>query len=213
MQPARSALNYRARYRHVRHYRAAHDKTRAAAYFKTSTSDNSERSDECIDFTMMCVCFFFVSVYSITSRNNTQISNFEGDFRCKSEYPWCIIEVKSKYFPTVFKKIEKNKKKKKNDGKTGIFTQNQFSTKTIFLRDCYSKTNHYKYLKFSPNGPYEFSNFYEICRKRENLQYKSYILEENILTFFEYQLNFFGPMKILEDLIQIQILTKILAKS
>lgn len=34
MQPARSTLNYRARYRHVRHYRAAHDKTRAAAYFK-----------------------------------------------------------------------------------------------------------------------------------------------------------------------------------
>ncbi|KAF0766833.1 Uncharacterized protein FWK35_00015326 [Aphis craccivora] len=45
-------------------------------------------------------------------------------------YPWCIIEVKSKHFPTVFKKIEKNKKK--NDGKTGIFTQNQFSTKSIF---------------------------------------------------------------------------------
>ncbi|KAF0695816.1 Uncharacterized protein FWK35_00038979, partial [Aphis craccivora] len=33
---------------------------------------DSERSEECIDFTMMCVFFFFVfvSVYSITSRNN-----------------------------------------------------------------------------------------------------------------------------------------------
>ncbi|KAF0770089.1 Uncharacterized protein FWK35_00012483, partial [Aphis craccivora] len=60
---------------------------------------------------MMCV---------ITSRNNASISNFGGGFRCKSEYPWYIIEVKSKHFPTVFKKIEK-----KNDGKTGIFTQNQ----------------------------------------------------------------------------------------
>ncbi|KAF0762657.1 Uncharacterized protein FWK35_00019472 [Aphis craccivora] len=48
---------------------------------------------------------------SITSRNNAQISNFGGSFRCKSEYPWCIIEVKSKHFPKVFKKIEKNKKK------------------------------------------------------------------------------------------------------
>ncbi|KAF0762906.1 Uncharacterized protein FWK35_00026977 [Aphis craccivora] len=55
---------------------------------------DSERSDECIDFTMMCV-FFFVSVYSITSRNNTPISNFGGGFQCKSEYPWCIIKVKS----------------------------------------------------------------------------------------------------------------------
>ncbi|KAF0764816.1 Uncharacterized protein FWK35_00024522 [Aphis craccivora] len=40
-------------------------------------------------------CFFFVSVYSITSRNNAPISNYGGGFRCKSEYPWCIIEVKS----------------------------------------------------------------------------------------------------------------------
>ncbi|KAF0744223.1 Uncharacterized protein FWK35_00038720 [Aphis craccivora] len=59
---------------------------------------------------MMCV-FFFMSVYSITSRNNDLISNFGGDFRYKSEYTCCIIEVKSKHFPTVIKKIEKNKKK------------------------------------------------------------------------------------------------------
>ncbi|KAF0759984.1 Uncharacterized protein FWK35_00008284 [Aphis craccivora] len=69
---------------------------------------------------------------TITSRNNAPITNFGGGFRCKSEYPWCIIQVKNKHFPTVLKKIEKNKKKKKNDGKTGIFTQNQFSTKSIF---------------------------------------------------------------------------------
>ncbi|KAF0749674.1 Uncharacterized protein FWK35_00036671, partial [Aphis craccivora] len=80
--------------------------------------------------------------------NNAPISNYGGGFRCKSEYPWCIIEVKSKHFPTVFKKIEKNKKK--SDGKTGIFTQNQFSTKSIFLYGCNSKTNHCKYWKCSP---------------------------------------------------------------
>ncbi|KAF0768096.1 Uncharacterized protein FWK35_00018102 [Aphis craccivora] len=45
---------------------------------------NSERSEECIDFTII-----------ITSRNNAPISNYGGGFRCKSEYPWCIIEVKS----------------------------------------------------------------------------------------------------------------------
>ncbi|KAF0748718.1 Uncharacterized protein FWK35_00016844 [Aphis craccivora] len=32
---------------------------------------------------------------SITSRNNAPISNFGGGFRSMSEYPWCIIEVKS----------------------------------------------------------------------------------------------------------------------
>ncbi|KAF0768827.1 Uncharacterized protein FWK35_00024982 [Aphis craccivora] len=91
-------------------------------------------NDECIDFTII--------------RNNAPISNFGDSFRCKSEYSVCMIEVKIKHFPTVFKKIEKNKKK--NDVKTGIFKQNQFSTKSIFLYGCNSKTNQCKYLKFSP---------------------------------------------------------------
>ncbi|KAF0767027.1 Uncharacterized protein FWK35_00003957, partial [Aphis craccivora] len=69
---------------------------------------NSERSEECIDFTMMCVFFFFfVSVYSITSRNNAPISNFGGGFRCKSEYPWCIIEFSKKSRKTKKKMTEK----------------------------------------------------------------------------------------------------------
>ncbi|KAF0773586.1 Uncharacterized protein FWK35_00000180 [Aphis craccivora] len=51
---------------------------------------DSERSDECIDFTMI-----------ITSRNNAPILNYGGGFPCKSEYPWCIIVVKSKHFPTL----------------------------------------------------------------------------------------------------------------
>ncbi|KAF0732554.1 ATP-dependent DNA helicase [Aphis craccivora] len=32
--------------------------------------------------------------YNITSQNNSPISNYGGGFRCKSEYPWCIIEFK-----------------------------------------------------------------------------------------------------------------------
>ncbi|KAF0763015.1 Uncharacterized protein FWK35_00014037 [Aphis craccivora] len=78
----------------------------------TSTS-HSERSDECIDFTMI-----------ITSRNNAPFLNFGGGFRCNSEHLWCIIEVKSKHFPTVYKQIEKNEKK--NDGKMGIFRKTSF---------------------------------------------------------------------------------------
>ncbi|KAF0761224.1 Uncharacterized protein FWK35_00024847 [Aphis craccivora] len=46
---------------------------------------DSERSEECIDFTMI-----------ITSRNNAPNSNYGGGFRCKSEYPWCIIEFSKK---------------------------------------------------------------------------------------------------------------------
>ncbi|KAE9524230.1 hypothetical protein AGLY_015269 [Aphis glycines] len=71
---------------------------------------NSERSDECIDFTMMCVFFFlflFVSVYSITSRNNAPISNYGGGFQCKIEYPWCIIEFSKKSRKTKKKMTEK----------------------------------------------------------------------------------------------------------
>ncbi|KAE9531323.1 hypothetical protein AGLY_010529 [Aphis glycines] len=72
---------------------------------------DSERSDECIDITMMCVFFFVlflcVSVYSITSRNNIPISNYGGGFRCKSEYPWCIIEFSKKSRKTKKKMTEK----------------------------------------------------------------------------------------------------------
>ncbi|KAF0772606.1 Uncharacterized protein FWK35_00006415 [Aphis craccivora] len=32
--------------------------------------------------------------FIIISRNNAPISNFGGGFRCKSEYPLCMIEVK-----------------------------------------------------------------------------------------------------------------------
>ncbi|KAE9541284.1 hypothetical protein AGLY_004529 [Aphis glycines] len=122
---------------------------------------NSEWSDECIDFTMI-----------ITSQNNASISNFGGGFRWKGEYPWCIIE---------------------------------FSTESIFLYGCNSKTNHCKYLKFSPNvyttEIFDFyanfflkcrSNFYEICRKRENLQ-TTEIFNFSEKCFFKVSIKFFWP--------------------
>ncbi|KAF0763381.1 hypothetical protein FWK35_00031499, partial [Aphis craccivora] len=86
-----------------------------------------------------CVFFFCVSVYTRTCRNNARISNFGGGFRFVIESSWCIG----------FQK-RREKPKKKNDGKTEIFTQNQFLIKTIFLYGCNSKTNHCKNLKFSP---------------------------------------------------------------
>ncbi|KAF0751364.1 Uncharacterized protein FWK35_00018790 [Aphis craccivora] len=71
---------------------------------------------------------------SITSRNNAPISNFGGIFRCKREYPWCIIiEVKSKYFPTVYKKNEKNQKK--------------FNEKQEFLRKTSFRPKRFFYMR------------------------------------------------------------------
>ncbi|KAF0751538.1 Uncharacterized protein FWK35_00022092, partial [Aphis craccivora] len=81
--------------------------------------------------------FFFVSVYTRKCRNNARISNF-GD-----------VGALGKSFFEFNNSFQKRREKpKKNDGKTGIFTQNQFSTKSIFLYGCNSKTNHCKYLNF-----------------------------------------------------------------
>ncbi|KAF0758695.1 Uncharacterized protein FWK35_00023144 [Aphis craccivora] len=60
------------------------------------------------------------------------ISNFGFGFRCKSEYPWCIIQVKSKHFPTVFKKIKKNKKKKKMTEKREFLRKTSFRPNRFF---------------------------------------------------------------------------------
>ncbi|KAF0757851.1 Uncharacterized protein FWK35_00016725 [Aphis craccivora] len=83
---------------------------------------NSERSDECIDFTMIA-----------------SISNYGGSFQCKSENPWCIIEVK-------------NKQKKKMTEKWKILRNTSFRPNRFFLYGCNSKTNYCKYFKFSRNA-------------------------------------------------------------
>ncbi|KAF0758222.1 Uncharacterized protein FWK35_00012493 [Aphis craccivora] len=55
----------------------------------TPCNKNSERSHECIDFTMLCFLFiyyFFVSVYTRTCQNNASIFNFSNfsDFTIRS---------------------------------------------------------------------------------------------------------------------------------
>ncbi|KAF0772607.1 Uncharacterized protein FWK35_00006414 [Aphis craccivora] len=60
-------------------------------------------------------------VYSIICRNNASILNLGGGFQWQSEYLWCMIEVKSKNFPTVFKNTGKNLKKRKKGWKNGNF--------------------------------------------------------------------------------------------
>ncbi|KAF0757456.1 Uncharacterized protein FWK35_00021471 [Aphis craccivora] len=73
-------------------------------------------------------------------------------------------------FPNSFQKRRENPKN--NYGITEIFMQNQFSTKSIFLYGCNSKTNHCKYLKFSPN------NYVSVIYIKLNFQ--------NFLTFLNY---------------------------
>ncbi|KAF0753628.1 Uncharacterized protein FWK35_00008046 [Aphis craccivora] len=114
-------------------------------YYKHYVLD-SERSNECIDFTMMCV-FFFVSVYSITSRNNALISNIGG----------------------VFKKIPD---KRKFLHKTS-FRPNQFKflISTIFLPNVYvirkkkRKTKNYMnihIMKMAINTTFKFERFFVV---------------------------------------------------
>ncbi|KAE9544319.1 hypothetical protein AGLY_001498, partial [Aphis glycines] len=74
----------------------------SARYSNLSSFLDSERSDECIDFTI-------------------------GGFRWQSEYPWCIIEVKSKKLPVVFKK--------------NIFLYSIVTQKRIIVNACYLNTN------------------------------------------------------------------------
>ncbi|KAF0751637.1 Uncharacterized protein FWK35_00020967, partial [Aphis craccivora] len=114
-------------------------KTNPYKYLKFSPNFyvNSERSEECIDFTMMCVFFFYFIFVSVTTFwSMDPVSDRKVNVVCT---------LRGQNFQ------KRREKPKKNDGKTGIFTQNKFSTKSIFLYGFNSKTNHCKFLKFSPN--------------------------------------------------------------
>ncbi|KAF0758567.1 Uncharacterized protein FWK35_00013977, partial [Aphis craccivora] len=90
----------------------------------------------------------------------------------------------------IFQQFSKKsrKTKKKSDGKTGIFTQNQITTKSIFLYGYSSKTNHCKYLKFSPNiyistiENFDFSDnsFFEFIFLRNMLKNSTLNFSKNI---------------------------------
>ncbi|KAF0769118.1 Uncharacterized protein FWK35_00009844 [Aphis craccivora] len=97
-------------------------------------SADSERSDECIDFTMMCVFFF---VYSVISRNNAPISNFGSVFRCKSEYRSKIPYEFSIFYETCRKrdKLQRNENDLfSNDFKHLLVVDKIFLTQSKFLK-------------------------------------------------------------------------------
>ncbi|KAF0765402.1 Uncharacterized protein FWK35_00011226, partial [Aphis craccivora] len=90
----------------------------------------------------------------ITSRNNASISNFLGGFRWRNKYPWCIIEVKN-----ILQQFSKNREKQKK----------KLTEKREFLRKTSFRPNRFFYMVIH-HDIFLFSNFYEICQKRENLQ-------------------------------------------
>ncbi|KAF0758673.1 hypothetical protein FWK35_00031166, partial [Aphis craccivora] len=96
---------------------------------------DSERSDECIDFTMLCVFFF-----CLYTRESVEIM---------LQFQTLGVVSDSKLNLVVLKIAGKNQKKIKE--KWEFLLKTSFSTKSIFLYGCNSKTNHCKYLKFSLN--------------------------------------------------------------
>ncbi|KAF0769465.1 Uncharacterized protein FWK35_00007377 [Aphis craccivora] len=84
---------------------------------------DSERSDECIDFTMMCV-FFFMSVTTFWSMS--PVSD-------RKVNPVWTLGGKSKKFTIVFKSVRKNPKK---------VTENR----NFYARPCYIFTTFFEFL-------------------------------------------------------------------
>ncbi|KAF0774039.1 Uncharacterized protein FWK35_00000676, partial [Aphis craccivora] len=108
-------------------------------------------------------CVFFFLLYTRKCRNNASISSYGGGSRWQKESSWCI-----KQFSKAPGKTKKKIRKNRNFYVKPVFDQ------IDFFNGCNFKTNHCKYLKFSPNlyvsVIYIHSKFYEICRKRKNLQ-------------------------------------------
>ncbi|KAF0751757.1 Uncharacterized protein FWK35_00020567, partial [Aphis craccivora] len=113
--------------------------------------DDSERSDECIDFTMFCFFFFMC----LCTRERVEIMLQFQTLGVVSDRKMNLVGALGGHFlkfPIVFKSAGKKQKKK-------------IKEKREFLRKTSFRPNRFFYMV-----PYEFSNFYEIFRKRENLQ-------------------------------------------
>ncbi|KAE9527602.1 hypothetical protein AGLY_012882 [Aphis glycines] len=99
-----------------------------------------------------------------------------GGFQWQSEYPWYIIEFSKKSRKTKKKKVtEKREFLRKTSFQPNRFfcmvvTQKLFATTEMFDVDK-KISDDQKYLKIEYKIPYEFSNFYEICRNHESLQH------------------------------------------
>ncbi|KAF0772526.1 Uncharacterized protein FWK35_00005624, partial [Aphis craccivora] len=131
---------------------------------------DSERSDECIDFTMMCVFYFY----------------FYFLFLCLSPRfgAWTLFLISN---------VRKNPKK--------VTEKQEFLRKTSFRpnRFFYMVVNQKLITTIKIFDFYENSNFYEICRKRENLQRndlnyfisRRYLKRTEIFNYYSYYFCFY----------------------
>ncbi|KAE9544483.1 hypothetical protein AGLY_000024 [Aphis glycines] len=131
---------------------------------------DSERSDKCIDFIMLCV-FFFVSVYTRRMcRNNASIFNFSSFSGLKVNLVGALGGHSLK-FPIIFKSTRKIKKKLRKNG-------------NFYAKPVFDQINFFIWFVYS-------SNFYDIYRKRENLQRNNNDLSSNdfkyLLLFKKYK--------------------------
>ena len=91
-------INYKLDTKNIRHFKVILD---------------SERSDECIDFTMMCFfffVFFFVSVDNIWGSKNASIFDFSPSLKRKSDI-WYFGGSKVKNFQYILNESGKTLKK------------------------------------------------------------------------------------------------------
>ncbi|KAF0765699.1 Uncharacterized protein FWK35_00003260 [Aphis craccivora] len=155
---------------------------------------DSERSDENIDFTMLCV--FFLSLCTLERVEiMLQFQNM-GMVSCRKMSLVGALGSHFLNFTIVFKSAGKNQKKKIKKKREFLrktsFRPNRFFYMVVIqkLITCDKKNlDHQKV-------PYEFSNFYEICRKRENLQRNENDLSSNV--FFTVDKNFLAQSKYLK---------------
>ncbi|KAF0703390.1 Uncharacterized protein FWK35_00029620, partial [Aphis craccivora] len=111
---------------------------------------------------MLCVFFFFVCEFTRTCRNNASIFNFSSFSGLKVN----LVGLLGRSF-LEFPNTPGNTKKKLR--KNGNFYVKPVFDKIDFLYGCNSKTNHCKYLKFSPNV-YVSVIFIHVDKKTENLK-------------------------------------------
>ncbi|KAF0767044.1 Uncharacterized protein FWK35_00001940 [Aphis craccivora] len=81
-------------------------------YLLRNLNFDFERSDDCIDFTMLCMCVFFVFVYARTCRYNAWIFNFSSFSDSKVNLIGALGRSFFEFPDSFLKHLEKPKKKK-----------------------------------------------------------------------------------------------------
>ncbi|KAF0754954.1 Uncharacterized protein FWK35_00026439, partial [Aphis craccivora] len=109
---------------------------------------DSERNDECIDFTMLCVFFFLC----LCTRERVEIMLEFQTLGVVSDSLSNLVGALGRSFfefPNSFQKPRE--KPKKITEKREFLRKTSLRPKRIFLYGCNSKNSHCKYMKFSPN--------------------------------------------------------------